>query len=603
MEPEVNPRATRPPRKVYRLRLDRRRETVAGHRRIESRLSVLRMAIVIGGLALGWPVVIEQTLPWYWLLLPVAMFIATAVVHERVVRRRRRAERAVAYYERGLERLDDDWSGQGRSGDEFLDIEHPYAADLDLFGSGSLFQLLCRARTRIGERTLADWLLQPAAAEELRARQQAVEELRDELDLREDLVVIGAEIRGHDDPDSLRAWGAAPAVLTARWPVFVAAGLSLFVGIGFLAWIGFPWGRFVFLGAAVAAGLFAAAFHTRVRTVLAGVEHPEQELELLAEILARLEVVQFRSPLLQELRAALDSAGEPPSRRIARLARLVQLRDSQGNMLFKPFAAAMLLGTQLAFAMERWRARSGKAVERWVNAVGAIEALSSLATQAFEHPEQPFPEIVDAGPRLEAQALGHPLLSDAQCVRNDVRLDGGLGLLLISGSNMSGKSTLLRTVGVNAVLALAGGTVRAERLVISPLRIGACMRVIDSLQEGRSHFYAEITRLRSIVDLGDRSEPLLFLLDEILHGTNSHDRKIGAEALIRGLLQRGAVGLVTTHDLALAVIAEELAPRAVNVHFEDRLEGERIVFDYQLRPGVVRKGNALALMRAVGVKV
>jgi len=603
VEPEAKPHEARPPREVYRSRLDERIEAVAGRRRTEARLSGLRMAIALGGLALGWPVVIRQTLPWYWLLLPVALFIAAAMIHERVVRRRRRAERAAAYYERGLERLDDRWAGQGRSGDEFLDPEHPYAADLDLFGTGSLFQLLCRARTRIGERTLAGWLLHPASAEEVRGRQQAVEELRDKLDLREDLAVIAAQVRGHDDPDSLRAWGTAPAVLAARWPVIVAAALSTFIGIGFLAWIVFPWGRFVFLGAALVGGLFAAVFHTRVRTVLAGVEHPEQELELLAEILARLEAEQFRSPLLRDLRAALDSEGDPPSRRIVALARLVQLRDSQGNMLFKPFAAVMLLGTQLAFAMERWRARSGAAVERWVTAVGAVEALSSLATQAFEHPDQPFPSIVEAGPRLDAQALGHPLLPGSRCVRNDVRLDGDRGLLLISGSNMSGKSTLLRTVGVNAVLALAGGTVRAEHLEISPMRIGACMRVIDSLQEGRSHFYAEITRLRSIVDLGDGREPLLFLLDEILHGTNSHDRRIGAEALIRGLLQRGAVGLVTTHDLALAVIADELAPRAANVHFADRLEGERIVFDYRLHPGVVRKGNALELMRAVGLKV
>jgi len=603
VEPEANPRATRPPAEVYRRRLDRRGETVVGYRRIESRLSVLRMAIVLGGLALGWPVVIAQVLSWYWLLLPVAAFIAAAVVHERVVRRRRRAERAVAYYQRGLERLDDRWAGQGRSGEKFLDAEHPYAADLDLFGSGSLFQLLCRARTRIGERTLAGWLLQPASAEELRARQQAVTELRDKNDLREELAVIGEEIRGHDDPDSLRAWGAAPALLTERWPVFVGSLISLFIAVGFLAWIVYPWGRFAFLGAALSAVLFAGAFVTRVRAVLAGVDHAEQELGSLAQILSRLEVEQFQSPLLRELRAALDSEGEPPSRRIASLARMVQLRDSQENMLFKPFAAALLLGTQLAFAMERWRAVSGAAVARWVDAVGAIEALCSLATQAFEHPEQPFPEIVDVGPRLDAVAVGHPLLPDARCVRNDVRLDDGQRLLLISGSNMAGKSTLMRTVGVNVVLALAGGTVRAERLVISPMRIGACMRVMDSLQDGRSHFYAEITRLRSIVDLGDRGDPLLFLLDEILHGTNSHDRRIGAEALIRGLLDRGAVGLVTTHDLALAVIADDLAPRAINVHFEDRLEGERIVFDYRLHPGVVRKGNALALMRAVGLKV
>jgi hypothetical protein len=603
VEPEATPRTAGPPEEVYRKRLAQRRASVARHQRTEARLSGLRLAIALGGLLLGWPVVIQRTIAWYWLLLPLALFVTAAMVHDRVVRRRQVAQRAAEFYEHGLARLEDQWAGQGATGGAFLDPQHPYAADLDLFGHGSLFQLLCRARTRVGERTLASWLLQPPSVEEIRERQQAVRELRDNLALREALAVMGDELRGHDDPQALLRWSTAAPLLTSRWPVAAAAALSILVITGFLVWIAYPWGRFFFLGAALAGGLFAAWFHARVRAVLSGVEQPQRELERLAGILARLEVERFRSPLLRELHSALEVEGRPPSRRISTLARLVQLRDSQGNMLFKPFAAAIFFGTQLAFALERWRARSGAAVQRWVDAVGRVEALCSLAGRAFERPAEPFPEIVGSGPRLDALAVGHPLLPASRCVRNDLRLDAEQRMLLVSGSNMSGKSTLLRTVGVNAVLALAGGTVRAERLVLSPLRIGACMRVLDSLQEGRSHFYAEITRLRAIVDLGDQGHPLLFLLDEILHGTNSHDRRVGAEALIRGLLERGAVGLVTTHDLALATIADELAPRAANVHFEDRLEGQRIVFDYRLRPGVVRKGNALELMRAVGLKL
>ena len=188
-------------------------------------------------------------------------------------------------------------------------------------------------------------------------------------------------------------------------------------------------------------------------------------------------------------------------------------------------------------------------------------------------------------------------------MRNDVHLAADLAVLVISGSNMSGKSTLLRTVGVNAVLAQAGAPVRARRLRLSPLAVGTSMRIADSLQAGTSRFYAEIQRLRQIVDLAAGPRPLLFLLDEILHGTNSHDRRFGAEAIVRGLVQRGAIGLVTTHDLSLATIADALAPRAANVHFEDHLEDGRMTFDYQLRPGVVRKSNALELMRAVGLEV
>jgi DNA mismatch repair ATPase MutS len=188
-------------------------------------------------------------------------------------------------------------------------------------------------------------------------------------------------------------------------------------------------------------------------------------------------------------------------------------------------------------------------------------------------------------------------------VRNDLELGQTPALLVVSGSNMSGKSTLLRSVGMNTALALAGAPVRARSFRVSPVQVGACMRVADSIQAGTSHFYAEVLRLKLLVDLGGRGMPLLFLLDEILHGTNSHDRRIGAAALVRGLLKQGAIGLVTTHDLALARIADELAPSAANVHFVDHLQDGRMVFDYRIRPGVVQKSNALALMRAVGLAV
>ena len=261
----------------------------------------------------------------------------------------------------------------------------------------------------------------------------------------------------------------------------------------------------------------------------------------------------------------------------------------------------------LAFAVEAWRRHSGPVVRRWLTATGEMEALCSLASHAFEHPDDPFPEFTSEEALLEAEAIGHPLIEESRVVRNDVRIGGaspaGPRVLVVSGSNMSGKSTLLRTLGVNAVLALAGAPVRARRLRISPLAVGASIRVTDSLQGGVSRFYAEILRLRQILDETARPLPVLFLIDEFLHGTNSHDRRIGAEALVRGLVERGAIGLVTTHDLALADIAVTLGDRAANVHFEDRIVDGGIVFDYVMRPGVVRKSNAIELMRSVGLEI
>jgi DNA mismatch repair ATPase MutS len=333
-------------------------------------------------------------------------------------------------------------------------------------------------------------------------------------------------------------------------------------------------------------------FRKVVGQVTSALEHPAQDLALFSSVVARIEREEFTSPLLARLRGELRTEGDPASRRIARLNRLVEFIDSRDNFFVRLLEPVVLWTPQLVFAAEAWRARSGAYVPRWVAATGEIEALASLAGYAFEHPADPFPEFVEDSPVFDAIGLAHPLLTSG--VPNDVHL-GPQTLLLVSGSNMSGKSTLLRAVGVNAVLALAGAPVRARSLKIAPLNTGASIRVTDSLQEGSSQFYAEITRIRNILDL---PSPALFLLDELLHGTNSHDRLIGSEGIVRALLARGAIGLVTTHDLALAVI-----PNARNVHFEDRIEDGKMIFDYRLREGVVEHSNALDLMRAVGLDV
>jgi DNA mismatch repair ATPase MutS len=275
-------------------------------------------------------------------------------------------------------------------------------------------------------------------------------------------------------------------------------------------------------------------------------------------------------------------------------------------MVFAPVAAAVLWGTHLALAVEAWRRVHGRDIREWLRICGEFEALASLSAYRYEHPDDPFPEIVVPDTRralFDGTALGHPLIAAGRIVRNDVCLGEGVQLLVVSGSNMSGKSTLLRTVGVNAVLAFAGAPVRARRLRLTPLRIGATLRIQDSLQEGRSRFFAEITRVREIADLAAGPQPALFLLDELFHGTNSHDRIVGASGVLRALLDRHAIGLVTTHDLAVTKVADAVAPRASNIHFEERFEGGEMQFDYLVKPGPVSRSNAIALMRAVGLDV
>ncbi len=544
-----------------------------------------------------------------WLAFPIVAFIPLLFIHARVLNARDRAMRAAAFYERGLDRLDDRWRGTGERGERFRDPEHLYADDLDLFGAGGLFELLVTSRTHAGEAVLAGWLLAPADPQTVRARQAAVAELAPRLDLLEDLAVLGPDVEASVRTDDLKAWAQAPPQLTARWPRVVLPLVAAFSVALVIQWIWTGQPPDLLLPALAVQAALARRFRHGVHHVAHGVEQREQELRVLATLMERIEREPADAPLLQAIGQRLRTTGRSPADEIRRLARLVEHLSSGHNLIFAPISALLLLGTQLAFAVERWRARCGPAVPEWLAAVAEYEAIAALATYASEHPADPFPELVDGAARFTADQLAHPLLPSATAVANDVALGGrDPHLLLVSGSNMSGKSTLLRTVGLNAVLAQAGAPVRARRLTMTPLAVGATLRIQDSLQAGRSRFFAEITRISEIVARtapsgGPPAPGVLFLLDELLSGTNSHDRLHGATGILTGLVERGAVGLATTHDLALTRIAETLGGRAANVHFEDRFEDGVLTFDYRLRAGVVQSSNALALMRAVGLDV
>jgi hypothetical protein len=591
------------PRAEYVQRLEARRLRAAHQDRLHRVIANARLATFLAGAVLAGLAFWAERMAAFWLLFPVVGFMALVIAHGRVQGARRRADRAAAFYERGLARLDNQWMGKGEPGARFLDDHHPNALDLDLFGSGSLFELLCTARTRKGEDTLAAWLLAPAPLEEIRGRQLAIAELRPRVELREEFALLGADLPVRINLDGLVAWGAAQPVLPRGWTRMAAAVLPACTVAALAAWWTLETGALPFLAALAIQGGFALWLLRRVHRVVKPVERTAHDLALFAGILARLERERFASPHLRGFQEALHTAGMRPSRRIAQLGRFADWLDAQRNQFFALIAPLLLWTTQCAFAIEAWRATAGPAIARWLDVVGEFEALCALAAYAYENPLDPFPEIVAEGPCFQGEGLGHPLIPVTHCVRNDVGLGNDLRLVVVSGSNMSGKSTLLRTVGINAVLALAGAPVRARQLRISPLAIGATLRIQDSLQAGRSRFYAEITRLRQLFEMAKRSPPLLFLLDEFLQGTNSHDRRLGAESVLRSLIDCGAIGLLTTHDLALTEIADHLAPRAANVHFEDHFEEGGLTFDYRMRPGIVTTSNALALMRAVGIEV
>ena len=593
------------PAAEYEARLAARRASLALADAAYRSTSTARFLTFVAGLVVAWLALDRAVLPAIAILVPVLAFVGLVLRHGRITHERDRCRGAVRYYERGLARLGETWPGTGTTRADFVPGDHPYAADLDLFGHGSLFDLVCDTRTQTGERLLASWLATPADPATIRARQAAVAELRPRLDLREELAASSAELRAEVAPDRLVAWGARPSTLTG-WTVPAIAAVLSILTLATLALSLRPHASITpFIVAAGLQTAFLLYVRERMDAALKGVDRAGRELTMLRAILLRLESERFTSPLLVRLAGELREDGVEASRLIRGLQRRIELNDSGRNLLFLPVSLVLLWPVQLACVIDRWRARHGREIGRWIAALAEIEALGSLAGYAYEHPADVFPEVVDDAthPLLEATALGHPLLLDARCVRNDLVLGAELAALVVSGSNMSGKSTMLRAVGLNVALALAGAPVRASRFRLTPLAVGASIRIADSLLDGRSHFQAEILRLKQITDLGRGALPLLFLLDEILHGTNSHDRCIGSEAVIFHLLERGAIGLVTTHDLALAQITPRAPRPMANVHFEDHVEDGEMRFDYRMRDGVVQKSNALALMRAAGLEV
>lgn len=566
-------------------------------------LGNLRIAVFVAIAILWWKAGTKGSPYFYWLAAAILLFIGLIFVHRRIMRAMQAAQRAVAFYQRGLARIEDRWAGSGDTGEQFRSPGHVYAEDLDILGEGSLFQLLCSARTRMGEETLAHWLLSPSSLAEILQRQAAVQELKDKLDFREYLAVTGETGKIKADRVKLTAWANQEAGLDPRrwWPVAIAmAALT----VGALAY-GFATLWFSpFLTLVTINFILLYLLRDKLAMMFAGLDDASSHLSALAEILRRIETEKLESPLLQSLQAQLASDGHSSSEGIRRLGTLWDYVESRHNMIVKLLDFILMYSVHVAFVLQSWRRRYGRSIQAWLATVAEIEAMISLSAYAYEHPADPFPEFTSPGdsPYFAGESLGHPLLPGAACIRNSVTLNKGNPVLMVSGSNMSGKSTLLRTVGINTVLAMMGAPVRAGRLRLSSLRLGTCIRISDSLRSGVSHFYAEIKRIRDVVDLS-RSGPLLFLFDEVLQGTNSHDRRVGAEAILRTLLNQGALGMVSTHDLALTAIADVFPGRIRNVHFQEKLEEGKLSFDYRLREGVVTTSNGIELMKSIGLEV
>ncbi len=586
-------------RAIYTARLRQLTEAAARLTRQDQYVANARLATFVAAVVLGLVCWSWHGLSWAWLGVPGGAFMALVFWHGHILESLQNVTTRQRYYQAGLQRMDQIVPADAPLGPNAT-MEHPFACDLDLFGPDALFGLMCTAQTLEGQERLAHWLMHPANREEILARQDGVREMQERCTLREDLVELTQHVRLLVSQKNLEAWARAPALLPgAAWEILLYACNIAFVVSGVGAWQQW-WGPVPVIAVFCGQMLLARWLREPVLQVVAALQQPGRSLSVLAALIARVMREPMASPYAVRWRQALSRDGEASSS-IASLARLCQLYEAHLNQVFAIFAMLSLWVPHCAFFVERWRRRCGPRITGWLEAVGELEALISLGGYAFEHPEDVFAEILDPhlGPVFDAEQLGHPLVATDVCVRNDVVISKHAPLLIVSGSNMSGKSTLLRSVGAATVLALAGAPVRAQRMRLSVLAVGATLVVQDSIHTGTSRFYAELKRLRQVLDLTDGPIPLFFLLDEILHGTNSHDRMIGAAAVLETFLKRGAIGMVTTHDLALTDKASELGGR--NVHFVDDLLDDKLHFDYRMRQGVVNKSNALALMKAVGL--
>jgi len=556
-------------------------------------------------------------------VLTLTGFIYLAQKHHRVREQQQYTEALKELNARGSKRLQGEWVQFEDKGEEFEDKTHPYALDLDLLGQASLFQWFSSAHTPIGRNILSARLKDPdKSREKILLRQEAIAELGKSLGWRQRFEAEGM-IRAKEfqvvEPFLEWAKDRDSAYLRPilKLAVTLVPMITCILSILYLGWKAVPWQVPTIL--LVGQFLFLQVDKTERGKKLSLVYKQEAGLKTYAKLLYYIEKKEFQAPKLKELQQRLrDSEGKPACEQIKRLSRIVERISNRDNAMFIFLNILLLWDYHCLIALEQWKSKSGDLLKTWLEVIGEFEELASLANIAFENPEWAWPNIEDhvlpspedgesrneaLGTRgLTASQLGHPLLT-RQRVTNDFTLREPSGIALITGSNMSGKSTFLRTVGCNLLLAYLGAPVCAKSFSCSIFSLWTCMRVNDNLEQSISSFYAEILRIKQIVEAAKEEEAVFFLLDEIFKGTNSQDRHQGAKALITQLQKEGAMGLVSTHDLELGELEKTSQGTIKNYHFREYYENKEIIFDYKLRAGLSTTRNALYLIRLAGIDV
>lgn len=583
----------------------------AAHRdaeRLESvtnRLSAARLVVFLAGAIAAFTAISQQNPLWaIGAVVCLAAFVGLVVLHLRRLSAHEFAQSKKGVHERHIRRMTHQWMTLPLAKEGPLRPGHAYARDIDLVGPGSLVQRIDVSHTVRGEATLLRWLGAPASDEVIAARQGAVQELSEHLDFRCAFEAAGALAAGDQKLDAepflaftrRRGWVSSRAFLI---PLAFALPVLL-IGVWLASQTGllphWTWAPALALNV-VTVLLTGRACHDAFDLIAARRGFAEAHQRMLAVV----EGTTFKDSSLLTLRASLGREGLAASEVMQRLDRWAGLSDFRTQFPLHFFVNFFVLwDLHVLIGLERWNRRFGTTSASLFDGLGEFEALCSLATLRDIEPTSTFPEVGTED--FVAEGLEHPLLPTAHRVANDVRLAGRGSAMIVTGSNMAGKSTLLRSVGLNIALALCGGPVCAQRMRVPHVRLRASMRAEDSLQQGASYFHAELTKLRGVVDHADEAPPVFFLLDELLRGTNAHARHIGAKAIVTHLLDRDGMGLVATHDIALSKL-ESQRPHITNTHFTDVMEEDEMIFDYRLRDGVVRTSNALLLLKMAGIDV
>ncbi len=590
---------------IYENRKQKYSHKLGEARRKLANLTQLRLLIfLLAAFLAGYSIYSNRGEYALYALAPILIFIFLVIIYRRLVKNMAYLENMVSINHTSLQRLSWQWPGFSEKGDQYVQSEHPYSTDLNIFGRGSLFQHINSTFTFGGKEALADLLKGQKDPASIGERQESVKELSKALPWRQHFQAAGMEAGGRrENPAELIAW-AKDQQFGLKFPNL----LLLLPGITLLLFLLY---YFEYLPLPLPLALVALQYgvllfsRKKVHREFDRTQMASDRLKQYADVLKLIEVANFKAPRLRRLQESLSGDRRTASSQIKALAGIVELtqfRYSQPIVYF-PINTILFWDLFTAKKLAAWKSSSGAFLEVWLNVISEVEVHASLAGLAHDNPGWIYPEVTARSPYFQASSLGHPLIKPEDRVCNDVTLSLPGTALIITGSNMSGKSTLLRTVGLNLVLAYAGAPVCAEAMKTACLPIYSKMQVTDDLSQGVSTYYAELTRIKMVIDAARSGESIIYLLDEIFKGTNSKDRILGTKAIIRLLSGLPTLGMLTTHDLELAALADENPRLIKNFHFDDRIENDRISFDYKLKEGVSTSTNAIALMKMVGIDV